>query len=64
VRGDRSSDGRSHNDALVGWIVWSTTASSSADSASTVELVTESSAERQGSFGRFLCDQRMLAFEP
>jgi hypothetical protein len=49
---------------LVGWIVWSTTASSSADSASKVELVTESSAERQGSFGRFLCDQHTLAFEP
>jgi hypothetical protein len=48
---------------LVG-CVWSTIASSSADSASKVELVTESSAERQGSFGRFLCDQHTLAFEP
>ena len=28
----RQGDGRSHNDALVGWIVWSTTASSSAAS--------------------------------
>jgi hypothetical protein len=30
VCSDRLSDGRSHSDALVGWIVWSTTASSSA----------------------------------
>jgi hypothetical protein len=30
----RSIGGRSHNDALVGCIVWSTTASSSAESAS------------------------------